>query len=102
MRDRPHRPFLALLTVTIRLDDAMSLKDKRMVVRSLKDGVRSRMGATVAEIDGWDEMRRAVVTAAILSNSRSGAEEMLARLEDDVERRFGDYDLELESEVVEL
>lgn len=102
MRDRPRRPFLALLTVTIRLDDAMSLKDKRMVVRSLKDGVRSRMGATVAEIDGWDEKRRAVVTAAILSNSRSGAEEVLARLEDDVERRFGDYDLELESEVVEL
>jgi uncharacterized protein YlxP (DUF503 family) len=102
MRGHPRRPYLALLTITVRLADAMSLKDKRMMVRSLKDGVRSRMGATVAEIDGLDEKRRAVVTAAILSNSRAGAEEMLARLEDDVERRFGGYDLELASEIVEL
>jgi uncharacterized protein YlxP (DUF503 family) len=98
----PKRPYLAFLTVTIRLDGARSLKDKRMVLRSLKDGVRSRFGVAVAEVDGMDEPARAVVNVAGLATSRPGADALLSRFENHLEKRFGDLDLELEAEVVEL
>jgi len=96
------RPYLALLTVTIRLEGARSLKDKRMVVRSLKDVMRSRFGATVAEVDGLDEKTRAVITLAGLATERRRADALLAGFENHLERRFGDLDLTLEGRVVEL
>jgi uncharacterized protein YlxP (DUF503 family) len=98
----PKRPYLALLTVTIRLDGARSLKDKRMVLRSLKDGMRSRFGVAAAEVDGMDEPARAVVNVAGLATSRAGADALLAHFENHLEKRFGDLDMELEAEVVEL
>jgi uncharacterized protein YlxP (DUF503 family) len=98
----PKRPYLALLTVTVRLDGARSLKEKRMVLRSLKDGLRARFGVSTVEVDGLDEPGRAVVNVAGLATSRPQADALLARFENHVERRFGDLDLELEGEVVEL
>jgi len=96
------RPYLAVLTVTVNLEAALSLKDKRMVVRSLKDGLRARFGATVAEVDGLDERRHGVVVAAALATSRADADTVLARLARDTERRFGGHDLSLAGEVAEL
>jgi uncharacterized protein YlxP (DUF503 family) len=96
------RPYLALLTVTVRLEGARSLKEKRMVVRSLKDVMRSRFGATVAEVDGLDEKTRAVVALAGLATERRRADALLAGFENHLERRFGDLDLTLEGRVVEL
>jgi uncharacterized protein YlxP (DUF503 family) len=96
------RPYLALLTVTIRLEGARSLKDKRMVVRSLKDVMRSRFGVTVAEVGGLDEKTRAVVSLAGLATERRRADALLAGFENHLERRFGDLDLTLEGRVVEL
>ena len=98
----PRRPYLALLTVTIRLDGARSLKDKRIVLRSLKDGMRARFGVAVAEVDGMDEPTRAVVNVAALATARPQADALLARFENHLEKRFGDLDLTVEAEVVEL
>jgi len=98
----PKRPYLALMAVTIRLEGARSLKDKRMVLRSLKDGMRSRFDVAVAEVDGMDEPTRAVVNVAGLATSRPGADALLARFENHLEKRFGDLDLTVEAEVVEL
>jgi uncharacterized protein YlxP (DUF503 family) len=85
------RPYLALLTVTVRLEGARSLKDKRMVIRSIKD-----------EVDGLDDASRAVLALAGLAAARRGADALLARFENQLERRFGDLDLTLEGRVVEL
>ncbi len=98
----PKRPYVALLTVTVRLAGARSLKDKRMVVRSLKDVMRSRFGAAVAEIDGLDETTRAVVALAGVTGARRQADALLAKFEDHLERRFGDLDLTLEGQVVQI
>ncbi len=96
------RVYLACLTVDLRLAGATSLKDKRMVVRSLKDGARRTFGVTVAEIDGLDERCRATVLIAGLATSRQQADGLLADVTSHVERRFGDYDLSLRSDVIEL
>jgi uncharacterized protein YlxP (DUF503 family) len=91
-------PYIALLEVTIRLA-AFSLKDKRMVVRSLTDGVRRRFGVTAAEVDGLDDRRLAVIAIAGLAAARPQADSLLAKVEDYVEREFGHHDLSFESRV---
>lgn len=99
---KERRPYLALLTVTVRLEGARSLKDKRMVVRSIKDVMRARLGAAVAEVDGLDDASLAVLALAGLAGARRDADALLARFENQLERRFGDLDLTLEGRVVEL
>lgn len=58
---------IAALVLEIRIEHAQSLKDKRQVVRSLKDRLRRRFNVSVAETDfqsQWKLAELAVVTVA--------------------------------------
>ena len=62
--------IIGLLTVNISIPEARSLKDKRSVIRSLKDRVLHRMNISVAEIgqqDSWKFSELAFVTVAAKS-----------------------------------
>ena len=52
---------VGLLTLEIHLPDAHSLKDKRQVVRKLKERLRARFNVAVAELDHQDLWQRATV-----------------------------------------
>ena len=52
---------IGMLTLEIYIPDAHSLKDKRQVLRSLKDRLRARFNVAVAELDGQDGLQRATV-----------------------------------------
>ena len=61
---------IGLLTASISIPGARSLKDKRSVVRSLKDRIVHRMNVSVAEVGRQDEWRfaeLAFVTVAATS-----------------------------------
>jgi len=45
---------IGLLTLEIHIPDARSLKDKRQVIRSLKDRLRANFNVAVAELDHQD------------------------------------------------
>jgi len=45
---------IGLLTIRISLPEARSLKDKRSVIRSIKDRILHRMNVSVAETDHQD------------------------------------------------
>ena len=51
--DRPatNDPMIAFLTLEIQIEAAQSLKDRRQVVRSLKDRLRTSFNISVAELD---------------------------------------------------
>jgi uncharacterized protein YlxP (DUF503 family) len=58
---------IALLTLDVYIPHAQSLKDKRMVVRRLKDRLRSKFNVSVSETDHqelWQRTSLSVVTAA--------------------------------------
>lgn len=58
---------IGLVTVSISIPEAQSLKDKRMVLRSLKDRIRNTMNVSVAEVgkqDAWKYADLAFVTVA--------------------------------------
>ena len=52
---------VGLLALEIHLPDAHSLKDKRQVVRKLKERLRARFNVAVAELDHQDLWQRATV-----------------------------------------
>jgi hypothetical protein len=53
-------PVVAVLTLEIIVEHSHSLKEKRHVVKSLKDRLRQRFNVAVAEIDGLDSWQRSL------------------------------------------
>jgi uncharacterized protein len=73
--------FVAILTVELHFPEAHSLKGKRHFVRSAKDNLRNRFGASVAEVDHHDLWQRAALTVACVARSAREADELGAGAE---------------------
>lgn len=61
---------VGLLTLEIHLPYAHSLKDKRQVVRRLKERLRARFNVAVAELDHQETWQRAQLGVLSLSTDR--------------------------------
>ncbi|MGA3033532.1 MAG: DUF503 domain-containing protein, partial [Terracidiphilus sp.] len=61
---------VAQLTLEIRIEHAQSLKDRRQVVRSLKDQLRQGFNVSVAEMDEAVTWQSATLGVAAVSRSR--------------------------------
>jgi uncharacterized protein YlxP (DUF503 family) len=61
------------LCLRIHVGSARSLKDKRQVIRSLKDRLKARHNISLAEVSGQDSRHDCVVVAATVANSLTGA-----------------------------
>ena len=66
--------FVALLTVELHFPEAGSLKGKRHFVRSAKDNLRNRLGASVAEVDHHELWQRSTLLVACTARSVHDAE----------------------------
>ena len=73
---------VAQLTLEIRIEHAQSLKDRRQVVRSLKDQLRQGFNISVAELDEAVTWQTATIGVVAVSRSR----DYLHGLIDEVER----------------
>ncbi len=73
----------------LRIEEAHSLKEKRHVVKSLKDRLRHKFNVSVAEIDDQDLHNSAVLAAAAVSSSRDFAEKILRAVEEEAEAQVG-------------
>jgi len=71
--------FISLLTIELMIPWARSLKDKRSAVRSLKDRLRARFNASVAEVAHQDKWQRTVIAVCILASDRRQLESDMAR-----------------------
>jgi uncharacterized protein YlxP (DUF503 family) len=80
---------VGLLTLQLHIEHAHSLKEKRHVLRSLKDRLRKRFNVSVAEVDGQDTWQRSVVAVAMVSGDRQRVQDLLARVESEAERILG-------------
>jgi uncharacterized protein len=82
-------PAIGVLTLEIVLQDAHSLKDKRRVVKSLKERLRGRFNVAVAEIDYQDLWQRALVAAVTVSSDQVQAETVLQAVEEEAAHLLG-------------
>jgi hypothetical protein len=80
---------VGVLTLELRLEDSHSLKDKRHVVKSLKDRLRRKFNVAVAEIEYQDLWQRAAVAAVTVSSDRTHAEKVLQSVEDEAAALLG-------------
>jgi len=73
---------VGVLQVELSVTDAMSLKDKRRVIKSLKDRISNGHNVSIAEVGALDEHRRCVLGLAMVSNDRRYVEGGLSKLVD--------------------
>jgi uncharacterized protein YlxP (DUF503 family) len=74
-------PTIGVLTLYIHVEDSHSLKEKRHVVKSLKDRLRAHFNVSVAEIDGLESWQHSVVAAVTVANDRVYATQILSAVE---------------------
>jgi uncharacterized protein YlxP (DUF503 family) len=77
---------IALLTLEIRVEAAHSLKDKRQVVRSLKDRLRAKFNVAVSELDPNDLWQRATIGVVSVSDSRDYLQGLMFNVEREATR----------------
>lgn len=59
---------VAVLTVDLHIPGAASLKEKRLVLRSIKDRIQNRFNVSVAELDFLDKWQRSRIGVAQIGN----------------------------------
>jgi len=77
---------IATLTLELGIEHAQSLKDRRQVVRSLKDKLRHSFNISVAELDDAMVWNRATLGVVAISNSTSYLAGQLREVEEAARR----------------
>ena len=80
---------VGVLTLEIWIEDSHSLKDKRHVVKSLKDRLRHKFNVAVAEVDYQELWQRALVAAVTVSSDHAYAEQLLQAVEHEAANLLG-------------
>jgi uncharacterized protein len=80
---------IGVLTLELRLENSHSLKDKRHVVKSLKDRLRHKFNVAVAEIEYQDLWQRAAVAAVTVASDHTRAEQVLQSVEAEASALLG-------------
>ena len=80
---------VGLLTLELHIPDAQSLKDKRQVVRSLKDRLRRHFNVAVAEMEYQEVWSRSIIGVVTLSTAEQHVEESLQLVLEDASRQLG-------------
>jgi len=73
--------MIAFLTLELSIEAAQSLKDKRQVVRSLKDRLRASFNVAVAEIEASDLWNRATIGVVSVSDSKDYLDGLMKNVE---------------------
>lgn len=59
--------IVGVLTVDLAVPEAMSLKDKRRIIKSIKDRIRNRYNVSVSEVEHQDVMKRSRLGLAMVA-----------------------------------
>ena len=82
------------------IPDVDSIKEKRRVIRSIKDKLQRRFHISAAEVDLQDSLSFAQIGAALVSNSRSFGESVMHKafemIENDIAVRIQDMSIHSE------
>jgi len=78
--------LIGILQLDLRIGDALNLKDKRRVVRSLKDKWHHHHNVSVAEIDDLDHPQHAVLGVAMVGNEAKHLESSLSKMVEHIKR----------------
>jgi uncharacterized protein YlxP (DUF503 family) len=86
---------VAQLTLEIRIECAQSLKDRRQVVRSLKDQLKQGFNVSVAEMDEAVTWQSATIGVVAISRSRDYLHGLMEEVERGARRMLNELGAEL-------
>ena len=86
---------VAQLTLELRIEHAQSLKDRRQVVRSMKDRLRQDFNISVAELDEAVTWQSATLGVVAISPSRDYLQGLMAEVERAARRMTNELGAEL-------
>lgn len=72
--------FITLMTVELMIPHAQSLKDKRREVQGLRDRIRQRFNASVAEVGYHDKWQRSVLAVCLVGGDKRQLESDKTRI----------------------
>jgi len=93
--------MVAFLTLELHIEAAQSLKDKRQVVRSLKDRLRSGFNVSVAELDSTGLWNRATIGIVCVSDSRDYLDGLMKKVERQATRLANNHGADITDSFVE-
>ena len=82
---------IGILQVELTIDGATSLKDKRSVVRSIKDRLHREHQVSVAEVGSQDEHRKAVLGIVLAATEVNYCQSVLDTILDKLTQQHGCY-----------
>lgn len=71
---------VGILKVVLSIDSAFSLKEKRQIVRSIIERIKTKFNASAAEVGLNDKWKSAIIGVACVSNEASHADSMMANI----------------------
>ncbi len=72
--------YVGILVIEILIYSSTSLKEKRLVLKSMKDRLKKKFNVAVAEIGFQDKWQRAQLGIATISNQHSHLEHSLQQI----------------------
>ena len=93
---------IAKLTVEISIAHAQSIKDRRQVVRSMKDKLRHGFNVSVAEMDDASLWNRATLGLVAISNSTDYLAGQMREIDDALNRLAASLGAEILDSWVEM
>ncbi|MBD3182534.1 DUF503 family protein [Candidatus Poribacteria bacterium] len=76
---------IGVCTLQLRLSGNRSLKEKRRVVKSMKDRIRNRFNVSIAEVDNLDKWQWATLGVVCISNDSKFTNSILSKVVNYVE-----------------
>jgi len=79
---------VSMIQLIIEIPDAGSIKDKRRIMRSVKDRLHRRFNMSAAEVDLLDSLTFGHIGAALVSNSRTFGESVMHKAFEMIEKEI--------------
>jgi len=84
----------------IYIPEAGSLKEKRMVIRSIKEKLKSRFNVSVSEVGNQDLWQSAYVAVVMVSPEKTQTEKMMQSVINFVESNFPEIHFNIHKELI--
>jgi uncharacterized protein YlxP (DUF503 family) len=72
--------IVGICSIELFLPESGSLKDKRQVIKSLKDRIKRRFNVAIAEVDDQDLWQKTVLGVACVGNRKDYVNEVLDKV----------------------
>ena len=92
--------YIGSIVFDIYIPEASSLKEKRMVVRSLKEKLKSKFNVSVSEVGNQDLWQSAQVAVVLVSPEKKQTEKMMDSVINFVELNFPELHINIYKELI--